>query len=614
MKKTFNIYKTAQVLLASTSLMLAMSTHAYTWKLDDISTSTKYTVEPHFFYIGKGAQWQNIQFSSDYSTESDTTLLVKYDEKLIYNTTLSGDGQLKFEIPVSQSGFHRLDFIIQQYAKPTTLNQTKQTFCTEDIDHLTYLSNSQIDFTPIRNEYRLKDLPDALYNPQARRPTPFVGILKYNRKEIIEASMLARLASSWNSITPVEWVDSGQINLNPETNFIIEVIRSPTPLKGGALVQITKPVDGVPTLSITYHSQPDLTSAINGLINPSYVQQLSTGNAIFPNTISNPTWAQFKKINTLADLGIEDFRLNHAEKNLYLDFPSVWQPTDILQGQIALRIQSGLLEGSNITAWIDGGLAGSMKTADLASDPVNRQFNIFAKTISNTTNFSLKLENSVIANSQCLPTAHGSLWIDTAKSTVKLPHKLKNGVAAISMTLATTPTIAIDDQSGALNIAIVLGQTAKKMLLTQAPMPLNLVRYSPSAPQSINVRVNKDIYQQQVLMHQDIIYAPAAQNGFIVSYNNNRFDVITDSQGGAQAFMHLWEKIQHKIPNNVTKMLVSENGNIYVLQKLIVGNQKAPLVQQSSFFLLVVIISAIMIIIIFLWYWLRRNNEKTDTN
>ncbi|RSO39335.1 hypothetical protein [Acinetobacter lactucae] len=614
MKKTFDIYKTAQVLLASTSLMLAMSTHAYTWKFDDISTSTKYTVEPHFFYIGKGAQWQNIQFSSDYSTESDTTLLVKYDDKLIYNTTLSGDGQLKFDIPVSQSGFHRLDFIIQQYAKPTTLNQTKQTFCTEDIDHLTYLSNSQIDFTPIRNEYRLKDLPDALYNPQARRPTPFVGILKYNRKEIIEASMLARLASSWTSITPVEWVDSGQINLNPETNFIIEVIRSQTPLKGGALVQITKPVDGVPTLSITYHSQQDLTSAINGLINPSYVQQLSTGNAIFPNTISNPTWAQFKKINTLADLGIEDFRLNHAEKNLYLDFPSVWQPTDILQGQIALRIQSGLLEGSNITAWIDGGLAGSMKTADLASDPVNRQFNIFAKTISNTTNFSLKLENSVIANSQCLPTAHGSLWIDTAKSTVKLPHKLKNGVAAISMTLATTPTIAIDDQSGALNIAIVLGQTAKKMLLTQAPMPLNLVRYSPSAPQSINVRVNKDIYQQQVLMHQDIIYAPAAANGFIVSYDNKRFDVITDSQGGAQAFMHLWEKIQHKIPNNVTKMLVSENGNIYVLQKLIVGNQKAPLVKQSSFFLLVVIISAIMIIIIFLWYWLRRNNEKTDTN
>lgn len=614
MKYSSNFYQMVQVLLASTSLMLAMSAHAYTWELDDINTSTKYTVEPHFFYIGKGAEWENIEFSSNYSTESETTLLVKYDDKLIYNTTLSGDGQLKFNIPKSQSGFHRLDFIIQQYAKPTTLNQTKDSFCSEDIDHLTYFNNSQLDFTPIRKDYQLKYLPDALFNPQARRPTPFVGILKYNRKEITEASMLARLASSWSSVTPIEWVDSGQTNLNPETNFIIEVVRSATPLKGGALVQIAKPADGVATLSITYHTPQELTSAINGLINPSYIQQLNTGSAIFPTTISNPTWAQFKKINTLADLGIEDFRLNHAEKNLFLDFPAVWQPTDILQGQIALRIQSGLLQGSNITAWIDGGLAGSMKTADLASDPVNRQFNIFAKAISNTTNFSLKLENSVIASSQCLPNAHGSLWIDTTKSTVKLPHKLKNGVAAISMTLATTPTIAIDDQSGALNIAIIMGQVAKKMLLTQAPIPLNLVRYTPSAPQSINVRVNKDIYQQQVLMHQDIIYAPAAVNGFIVSYNNNRFDVITDSEGGAQSFMHLWEKIQHKIPNNVTKMLVSENGNIYVLQKLIVGNQKAPLVQQSSFFLLVVIISAIMIIIIFLWYWLRRNNEKTDTN
>lgn len=35
MKKTFDLYKTAQVLLASTSLMLAMSAHAYTWELDD---------------------------------------------------------------------------------------------------------------------------------------------------------------------------------------------------------------------------------------------------------------------------------------------------------------------------------------------------------------------------------------------------------------------------------------------------------------------------------------------------------------------------------------------------------------------------------------------------
>ncbi|MFH3579657.1 hypothetical protein WAH98_22100, partial [Acinetobacter baumannii] len=79
-----------------------------------------------------------------------------------------------------------------------------------------------------------------------------------------------------------------QTNLNPEINFIIEVIKSTAPLKNGAFVQISKPADGVPTLSITYHTAQELTAAINGLINPAYVQQLNTGSAIFPTTISPP--------------------------------------------------------------------------------------------------------------------------------------------------------------------------------------------------------------------------------------------------------------------------------------------------------------------------------------
>ncbi|BCA98587.1 hypothetical protein ATCC19606_09230 [Acinetobacter baumannii] len=62
MKKTFDLYQTAQVLLASTSFLLGMSTHAYTWKLDDISTSTKYTVEPHFSILEKVLNGKTFSF------------------------------------------------------------------------------------------------------------------------------------------------------------------------------------------------------------------------------------------------------------------------------------------------------------------------------------------------------------------------------------------------------------------------------------------------------------------------------------------------------------------------------------------------------------------------
>lgn len=604
-----------KVLLASAAFSLPLLTYAdtwNTWKFENINTSNKYTIEPHYFYVGKGSEWQNIHFSSEYSTEHFTTLLVKYDDKLIYNTTLNGSGELNFDIPTTASGFHRLDFILQQYSPPTSPAADRTTFCSEDVDQVTYLSNSKIDYIRHRPIYRLKDLPDALFNPQVVRPTSFVGVLKYNPANVNEASMLGRLMSAWSSVTPIKWYEQNS-PADQAANFFIEISKSATPLPNGTLVQIDAK-DDVPTLHIQYDQPEKLASAINGLLNPNYLQQLDTSATFLPDKLAAPTWAKIKQIRTLADLGVADFRLNQAEKNLFLTFPAVWQPTDILQGQIALRVQSGLLEGSNITTWIDGGLAGSLKTADLDSDPVNRQFNYFAKTISDSTTFALKLENSVIVNSQCLPTAKGSLWIDTKKSTVKLPHKLKNGVASLSMSFATHPTIAIDSNSGSLEIAMILSQVAKKMLMTNDPIPLNLVKYDGAKPEILNVQVNPNIYKQQVLMHRDTLYAPATTHGFLVSFHDQRFNIITDSIDGAQNFTKLWEKIQPNIPNNASKILVTESGQVFILQKIIVGNQKAPLVQQSSFFILVVVISAIMILAILLWYWRKKPNAKNKAD
>ncbi|MEG0603905.1 MAG: hypothetical protein RR487_05290 [Acinetobacter sp.] len=600
-----------KLILASAALSLPVFTLADTWNtwtFNNINTSNKYTIEPHFFYVGKGSEWQNIRFTSEYSTEHFTALLVKYDDKLIYNTTLNGSGELDFNIPASQSGFHRLDFIIQQYSPPTSPAADRTTFCSEDVDQVTYISHSKIDYLRHRPVYKLKDLPDALFNPQIVRPTPFIGVIKFNQTNMNEASMLGRLISAWNSATPIQWYQQNA-PADQAANFFIEISKSATALPNGTLVQISAQNE-IPTLRIQYDQPEKLISAINGLLNTDYLQQLDTSATFLPHKLAAPTWAQLKEIKTLADLGINDFRLNQAEKNLFLAFPAVWQPTDILQGQIALRVQSGLLEGSNITTWIDSGLAGSLKTANLDSDPVNRQFNYFAKTISNSTTFDMKLENSVIVNAQCLPNAKGSIWIDTKKSTVKLPHKLKNGVAALSMNFATHPTIAIDNNSGSLEMAIAISQTAKRMLMTNSPIPLELVKVDTAKPEVLNIQVNPNIYRQQVLMHPDILYAPATARGFLVSFHDQRFDIVTDSVEGAQNFTKLWEKIQTSIPNNASKILIAENGQIFTLQKIIVGNQKAPLVQQSSFFILIVTISAIMILAILLWYWRKRLNDQ----
>ena len=80
MKKTFDLYQTAQVLLASTSFCLAcllMLIHGNsTILVPRLNIQSSLT-----FYIGKGAEWQNIQFS--------VTTQLKMTQQYSSNMTIS---------------------------------------------------------------------------------------------------------------------------------------------------------------------------------------------------------------------------------------------------------------------------------------------------------------------------------------------------------------------------------------------------------------------------------------------------------------------------------------------------------------------------------------------
>ncbi len=59
--------------------------------------------------------------------------------------------------------------------------------------------------------------------------------------------------------------------------------------------------------------------------------------------------------------------------------------------------------------------------------------------------------------------------------------------------------------------------------------------------------VNKQIYQQQVLMHQNIIYAPAAANGFIVGLTITALMSLLTLKRCTNLHASMGT-IQHKIP------------------------------------------------------------------
>lgn len=584
---------------------------ATTWQFDDLSSKRQTITVPYYFYVGQGAEWQDIQFSAGFETDNHATIFVNYDDKPIFKSSLDDTGQLSFKIPASKSGFHRLDILVQQESIFKN-NQQTNSYCLQPTRQFTYLNNIQIDYTPIRLTYWLSQLPDALFNPQLRQDHPIIAQLKFDQNSILEASMLARLANNWNFATPIYWVTQPP---KPEehrsVNFVIEIQHSDAVLNAAQVKLASE--NQQPVLRIIYHSPQQLNNAINALLNREYAQQLNVSSATFEHSVQAPKWATLRKFENLADLGIADIQLDDSSKTVSLNFPATWQPTDVLHGQLALRSQSGMLQGSVVQVWLNENLAGTMSLAKLDSTPIDRQFEFIGKYTPSVTHYNLRLENAQINSVECLPNAKGALWIDATKSKLDFPHQYKNGVVAISSSFVSNPTIAIN-QPDALGIAIYLGQVAKKMLLTDAPVAVNITQYNPHNPNKINVIVDQQQYQQQLKANTDTLYAAAAQHGFFVNMKNDQFWVITDSAVGAERFMQYWATIQDQIPDNTVSMYVSEQGDISVLKQMVVDNQPLPVIRQYSLMLMIAIgvVFAAFVLILWVWYRNRKKFQKSD--
>ena len=589
--------------LLAFSLLAAQPAMAAEWLFSDSLSQNRQAPISQYYYVAKGESWSNVSYSASYNTDKNVYLVVHYDDKPIYRATLSNAGMLNFNLPVSNSGFHRLDFIVQPNEPLNSSN-----LCLEEPLQSTSFEQAKLSYQPVRSALLLSDLPDALYNPKQNSKVPLKAAVLYSAQNIKEGSSVARLLSSWEQSRPIQWLNGQEAETPVDFKLILQ---QDSQLKAPALSLSVQ--NNVPALSIQYGTDKQLENAVNALLNSDYLTQLQAASATLPDNISSPRWAVNKRFNNLADLGVQDFRLGQSKQEFSLNFPSVWQPIDILQGQIALRSQSGLLEGSAMTAWINDALAGSIKLADLASDPVDRQFNIFSAEIGDTPHFNLAIENTVLANSKCLPNVQGSVWVNAEKSTLNLPYNLKQGVISLSSVLSTHPSIAVNEHPSSSSMAATAMQTAKKMLLTEAPVPLSLTRFDPAHPQSINIRVNPDIYRQQVQMHLDTLYAPTSAHGFFAIYQNGRFNLITDDAVGAETFNRLWPKIQDQIPDNAAKIFVSAEGNVYVLKKIVLQPKSEPIIEQSNTFVAIVIVSALIVLFALFSVWRKRKNEnKTE--
>lgn len=605
--KTFQ-FKTLSLCLLATSAMSFMTlSHAAvpaSWTFNDVLSQNKRSQISQYFYVGQGEQWNNAVYKAKYNTDPNTHLLVTYNDKPIYRTTLDGTGLLSFPLPVEKSGFHRLDFIVEN--RETT---SKENMCAEPPIYISSLEQAEISYQPHRSQLRLSELPDALYNPKLTSKTPLRAVFDYNTKSITERNILARLVVGWEHARQIQWFRPEQKTEQP-ADYRINIKQVPNLTT--APVKLSY-VQGIPTLSIEYSTAEQLEAVARVLLQPKFNNQLTGDSASITSSVSEPEWATARTFNTLADFGIQDFRIGLDKYNFSLAFPSVWEPSDSLSGIISLRSQTGLLEGSSISAWINDQLAGNIQLAYLEEKPLDRQFNILGAKVEVKPNYNLHLENSIIANSQCLPAAHGAVWVNTEKSQLTLPYTLKIGVMSASSSLAATPKIAVSGDPGSLGMAVTAMQSAKDMLLTNAPVKLQISTFNPAAPEKVNIRIDAATYQQLVKQHENILYAPTAQNGFFAVFTNDNVHFITSNELGANTFNQYWSGIQSEIPNNVGQIFVSSEGQLHILENISpVKTQQAVIKQSNSFLWIMLGLFAIVVIMLLLLWRKRKNDTKKD--
>ncbi len=605
-KKMIMHIKTAPLRLMSSLILALSSAHLYatTWKLDDVVARHVEQTTPYFFYVGKGESWQDVQFSSQFDVQGSSTVIVRYDNQLIHQQNLSGKGTLNFSLPPADSGFHRLDISILQKPGP---GQSTANICLESSNLQTTLTQPNLSYQSQRNSMQLNQLPDVLFNSQLNRPEPVQALLGFNTANFLEATMISRLATAWNFATPVQW----RLNTTPESapDFMINIQRSAAKLPAAQMS--LNQVNLVPSLTIEYSSEPQLLMAVNALLNQQYLAQLNTATASLNGPVARPNWASVRRFESLADLGISDFKLDNTPKNISLVFPAVWEATDILKGQLNFRSQSGLLQGSTLQVWLNEVLAGSTSLAKLDSSPVERQFEFVGADYPYTNSFNMTVNNNQLNSNNCLPNAGNALWIDAKKSKLSLPYQMKQGVISLSTVFDKTSEIAMNTPI-ATPIAISLAQVAKNMLLSNDPIGLNITQLNPSTPKTINILLNAQRYQSELQKYSQILYLPTTANGSLITVRNGNFWIYSDNNLGVENFARFWPQIQQKIPNNTAALFISAQGQLTVLSQTAIEKAETPIVEQISMRTIAIILVIVAALIIGLLFWRRtRKAQKT---
>lgn len=573
------------------------------WHTAPAQFGDKEATESRYIYVGKGETWISPTFKVSANISFPSSISIQLNGKSVYSSMLKSSNTIEFPVAELKEGFNKLDFTVRQ--TPLMAPDQSNINCEVGTFGVFNLSQGDLLYTRQVKELMLSNLPDVLFNPQVWDRKPYVARIRVNTKNATELTALSRLASAWPAVSGVRWIE-GSLKESHRADFSVEFNQDPQ-YKNHAYVSLyfaegRKGDPSHPILRINYGKNESLISAINGLTNKDYLSQLRGNGIQLTDNITEPTWGALKSFNTLSDLGLDSFRLDSASRSFTLGFPGIWHPTGPLQGNLALKTQSNLIQGSSITIWINDALSGGAGLDMLSDTDTNRKVPFISKAPLDNNNYELRIESNLLVSNEC-SAPKGTMWVDSELSEVMMPYRIKSGISSINTHLINTKLISVDGNDGAFAIATTLFQEAARMLLSGGPLQSNIV--VNEAAQS-TVIVDSEKYEEEVAKYPQSLYSAYANGGVFITTSNDNFKVLAQGTFSAENFIYYWPRVQSKIPDGATEVLVTQDGEVKVLKMSNKNVILTPIVKDSSIYLYALLITVLMITLLIIWLWRAR--------
>jgi len=553
------------------------------WAFDNIRFSGLGAVETRFVYVPQGSRWEDSFLIAYAATDGRAHVAVRVDDRTVYQSDIDHPEYLTIPIDTLEAGFHRID-IRATLSLDTPEEAQAINYCVDEMRIPLILQRMYVTYREVlSDEQYLSSLPDILYNPQKPRQQPWRMVVVVAPDDLAGVGAAARLASGLDGAAAIN-VMHAAATAEGDADFMISILRD-TNLVPQASVDFLPPSGVVanisagrnpdnppsqswadpPNLRIFYRTQEGLDSVVNALLNGAYRRQMETITAEFDGAVAPPVWGGIIDFPTLASMGVADLEIEGTgSRSIVLSYPPAWEPIGVPQGQIIVRSQDGLMQGSQMQVWVEDALAGSTRLDRLAAGDIQRAIPFQASRVPVDAVIGLRLEAALVTTMDCRPGVKGKVWVDAELSFVNLPHRLKDGLGSLSAALVAKPLISVEQPTPGV-VSAVLALSANLGAFTGGlPVPIEVVESDSSA--TVSIEVDLKAFRDELLSQNEALFLPELADGVLLLQDSGGYRIVAAYDTALHLMARHWARIEPSLVTGTVTALLTPSGELIELE------------------------------------------------